>query len=371
MSAVIWFEPYHLGSAPTQEINRMDVLADKTIRTAPCPHCYVCGSPGHLLYNELKDRLFDASGIWSLRACTNDKCGLLWLDPMPIADDIHKAYETYYTHVNFAARRLSAPRRIARDLGEGYLARRYGYRDQTLSRWYRTLGWLMNLHPGAMANLDFSVFYLAAKNHGRLLEVGFGSGAMLQSMQGRGWVVEGVDVDPAAVKNASDKGLQVHLGKLEDLRLPANSYDAIAMSHVIEHVTEPSELLKECYRLLKPGGTVVVITPNIKSWGHRLYASNWLALDPPRHLHIFSSRSLCVLAQQSGIRIESLTTTIRDANGLFIASDAIRKTGKYQMGSQASSRLTYYWARALLHLEWLLMHFRRGYGEEIVLIGSK
>ena len=349
----------------------MDMQVDKTIRTAPCPHCYVCGSPGHMLYDGLKDRLFDASGSWNLRACANDKCGLVWLDPMPVEQDLHKAYQTYYTHTDHAVRQLSMARRLVRNIGEGYLSRRYGYNNERLPRWYWNVGGLMHLHPGAMANLDFSVFYLPAKSGGRLLEVGFGSGEMLRSMQGRGWQVEGVDVDPDAVKNATKKGLQVHLGKLEDLRLPSNCYDAIAMSHVIEHVPEPLNLLRECHRLLKPGGTLVAITPNIRSWGHRLYASDWLALDPPRHLHLFSAESLTELAERSGIRIGRLTTTVRDANGLFIASDSIRRTGSYQMGSVAKSRLTYYWARALLHAEWLLMKFRPGFGEELVLIGSK
>ena len=60
-----------------------------------------------MLYDGLKDRLFDASGSWNLRACANDKCGLVWLDPMPVEQDLHKAYQTYYTHTDHAVRQLS------------------------------------------------------------------------------------------------------------------------------------------------------------------------------------------------------------------------------------------------------------------------
>lgn len=103
-------------------------------------------------------------------------------------------------------------------------------------------------------------------------------------MQALGWQVEGVDFDPKGVRNAQAKGLTVHLGDLDRQGYPDDSFDAVAMSHVIEHVPDPSALLRECRRILKPGGRLVVLTPNVASWGHRLYGSDWRGLEPPRRM---------------------------------------------------------------------------------------
>src|SRR5206468_4239492 len=137
-------------------------------------------------------------------------------------------------------------------------------------------------------NFEFSVFYLPSMRDGRLLEIGVGSGQMLAAMRTHGWQVEGVDLDPAAVRNAQAKGLPVKLGTLEEQNYPDCSFDAIVMSHVIEHVPAPVSFLNECRRVLKPHGRLVLITPNSDSLGHRLYDRNWRGLEPPRHLHIFN-----------------------------------------------------------------------------------
>jgi hypothetical protein len=60
--------------------------------------CYLCGAEGHILYGNLRDRLFGAPGEWNLKKCPDAKCGLIWLDPMPVEADLHKVYENYYTH---------------------------------------------------------------------------------------------------------------------------------------------------------------------------------------------------------------------------------------------------------------------------------
>jgi hypothetical protein len=129
-------------------------------------------------------------------------------------------------------------------------------------------------------------------------------------------------------------------------------------------------LLKECQRVLAIDGSLVLVTPNIDSLAHRIFDSNWLALDPPRHLHLFSSKTLVQLAERAGLRVRSCRTTIRDANGLYIASKAIRHKGFHQMGAKAERGL-YYQARLFQLIEWGLKKFRPSLGEEIVLIASQ
>src|SRR6185503_20402485 len=80
------------------ESHLLDRQATDQIRSTPCPDCYLCGATGDVLYDSLKDRLFGAPGYWNIRICPNAACGLLWLDPMPVEEDLVKAYHSYYTH---------------------------------------------------------------------------------------------------------------------------------------------------------------------------------------------------------------------------------------------------------------------------------
>lgn len=339
------------------------------IRARPCPDCYLCGAQGKPLYQGLKDRLFGAPGEWNLKKCPNPECGLVWLDPMPLEEDISKAYQNYYTHQD---RYISNtwPRRVYRLAKEGYLVRKYGYYTESVATWKKFLGIFVYLDPGRRAALDASIMYLPAQPNGRLLEVGCGSGQMLKLMQDLGWRVEGVDFDPAAVENAQAKGLQVRLGTLESQVYPDDYFDAITMSHLIEHVHDPLQLLRECNRILRPGGSLVVVTPNGGSWGHKLFRDAWRGLEPPRHLHVFTIPSLYCLAEKAGFKKLRISTTIRGANGLFMASRSIQRTGKHVNGGP-QPRAVRIWARGMQLVEWAILKVKPDIGEEITLMGKK
>ena len=79
------------------------------IRSNPKTHCTLCRGEGKCLYSNLTDRLFGAPGEWNLKRCTNPGCGLVWLDPMPIEEDIGKAYQTSLLSKIAGTRRV-APR---------------------------------------------------------------------------------------------------------------------------------------------------------------------------------------------------------------------------------------------------------------------
>src|SRR6266403_183178 len=208
------------------------------IRSRPCPSCYICGTAGSPLYRSLKDRYWGAYGLWNLSKCRNRLCGLVWLDPIPIREDIAKAYQNYYTHWEPAAEgtKVGLVRRLIRDTKANYLAYAFGYGKRGLKSY---LGLVTCLAPLRRSSIEFEVMYLPFLPGGRLLEVGCGNGTMLKGMADLGWHVEGIDFDPAAVETCRRRGLEVHVGLLEDRCYPANSYDAVTMSHLIEHVYEP------------------------------------------------------------------------------------------------------------------------------------
>lgn len=289
---------------------------------------------------------------------------------MPLEEDIHAAYDHYYTHSDVQRGYGSLLFRLFTAAKRGYLARTYGYRREEVSIVQWLAGWLIQLHPGRRAVFDFNVMWLRPVDGGRLLDVGCGSGELLRFMQDLGWSAEGVDFDAEAAKNAAAKSVCVHVGSLESQKLTEGTFDAITMSHFIEHVHQPRRLIEECRRILKPGGYLVVVTPNSESLGHRLYRENWMHLDPPRHLHLFNKRTLRKLAEGEGFTVVEIFTSIRDAYGMFLGSHSIRRTGAYDMGAVQPLRLRL-WARAMEFAEWLATRIEVNAGEEVVLIARK
>src|SRR5262245_3389479 len=94
-------------------------LGGRTMRSRAAPTCYLCGALGRVLYQNLIDRTFNTPGAWTLKKCT--VCGLLWLDPLPLEEDISIAYQTYYTHNDYVSppsppMTASGPARLGRRL---------------------------------------------------------------------------------------------------------------------------------------------------------------------------------------------------------------------------------------------------------------
>jgi len=127
--------------------------------------------------------------------------------------------------------------------------------------------------------------------------VGCGNGAFLKTAQTLGWSVQGIEPDPAAVETARRAGLPVEQGLLVENTFAGRgeeetAFEAITLNHVLEHLHDPMRTLRLCYDLLRPGGVLWMATPNLASLGHRRYGPCWLHLDPPRHLVLFTPRSL-------------------------------------------------------------------------------
>jgi 2-polyprenyl-3-methyl-5-hydroxy-6-metoxy-1,4-benzoquinol methylase len=263
--------------------------------------CALCGNRGEVIHRHQRDRLFGAAGSWNFRRCADRGCGLIWLDPLPSAEELKAAYRSYYTHAQTHSERRGFLGKLLTKMEQEYWSAEFGYSRGRPSPG-RFLGQLLKLFPLRRRAADGAVRHLRAVPQGCLLDVGCGSGEWLLSMRKRGWKVFGTDFDQQAVDLAAGSGLDVRCGTLADLNFAPESFDAITLSHVIEHVPDPTGTLAECGRLLKPGGQLVIYTPNGASLSHRAFKGNWRGLEPPRHLQIFSAQSLRRVLEQAGFQ---------------------------------------------------------------------
>lgn len=335
---------------------------DKTVER---PNCSICNSKGILLYQDLSDKLFGVEGEWNLFKCTNKNCSTIWLNPAPIEQEIYKAYQKYYTHVDSNQRKKNTLRQAFVRIQESYLAHRYGY-PFTSPKFLR---FILFFSPIRKSATDFNVMYLPYLK-GILLDVGCGSGEFIYKMQSRGWNVTGIDTDIKAVQLAINKGLNVKTGNLFDQNFKSESFDAIVLSHFIEHVYDPKKIIIECMRLLKKGGKLVIATPNNKSLGHFVFRSNWRGLEPPRHINLFSISSLQNLVNQTGFKQISVFTIPRISKDIFINSNQIKSQRKIYNGFANSIQLKLL-ATAFTSIESFFSIFTSSLGEEIILIARK
>jgi len=287
------------------------------------PYCPLCGGGGSPLYQGLHDRRLGTPGVWSFFHC--EQCHVLWLNPRLRREDLYKAYANCETHT-LPDRQLGLIR-LQRAIAAAILSRSFGYHSRSCDDVPPGMIILGSLPP-LKEQVNYGLMFLPSSDRGLLLDVGCGNGSFLAFMRGLGWNVMGVEPDPEAARVAREHlGLQVIVGTLGETLLKENTFDAITMHHVIEHMLDPLYDLKRCFDLLKPGGKLAIVTPNIKSLGHVLFKESWFALDPPRHLILFSPEGLCRVVESIGFQVTYLSTTARGAGGIYTLSKQIRLHG--------------------------------------------
>jgi 2-polyprenyl-3-methyl-5-hydroxy-6-metoxy-1,4-benzoquinol methylase len=317
-----------------------------------------------VLHEGLTDRNFRcAPGTWRLQRC--EDCRSAYLDPRPTAGSVMRAYSSYYTHVDpgdaaaggGARGRL---KRLWRRSVSAHLDRRRGFRFGD--------GWepgarVVGLVPPLRAKAERKVRNLVGAPGGRVLDVGCGDSSFVIQMRDAGWQAEGIDPDERAVRLAQEAGLPVVLGNATREDLPEGPYDAITLSHVIEHLHDPLAAIEACASRLRPGGVLWVATPNLDGVGHRAYGRDWFHLDPPRHLVLFTRGSLTSLVRAAGlVDVEALTPPPASTQALT-ASAALRAGGDPLAPAVGRA------ARAGGLAADLTSVLRPGLGEELVVVG--
>ena len=159
---------------------------------------------------------------------------------------------------------------------------------------------------------------------GRILDIGAGVGDFLQVAKNDGWQTIGIEPSDKAKTIAKSKGVFF----VEDLsQLENNSFDIITMWHVLEHVPDLENQIKELKRLLKPNGTVIIAVPNFKSHDALHYGKYWAAYDVPIHLWHFSKTAIKKLFAKEDLHLVKVLPMKFDAFYVSLLSEKY-KTGK-------------------------------------------
>jgi len=190
------------------------------------------------------------------------QCGLTYANPRPNEEEVLKAYQE-----------VVDPLYLREEMG----------RLLTFQR-----------HLGAVEDVIGP-----SQGEGRLLDVGCYIGLFLQAAHERGWEAWGVEPSRWAVEEGRRRGLTILEGALREILLDAESFDVVTLWDVAEHLLHPRATFAEIWRILKPGGWIVIQTLNIESWPARLLGPYWPWLME-MHLYYFSPRILARLLERVG-----------------------------------------------------------------------
>ncbi len=320
--------------------------------------CHICGSGDGVRLYEGSDKKFRGPGRFTYVRCR--PCGLVYLHPRPSDRELSRYYPDYVTPVSTTSG-SSSWERMRQRLKRMVAAEWYGYSGSPggTSRWlFRPLRKALTLPISPLLSQ-----VPRAQAGGRVLDIGCGSGGYLAFLASLGWTCVGIEPGPQSRAYAQDDlGLTVHAGPLTACALPEASFSVVTMWHVIEHLPDPLKTLREIHQLLKADGIVMLRTPNVDSFEARLFRGNWYGLDPPRHLYLFSPRTIRALLKRSGFAITRLRYEYHahdcSRSLLYLAEDR---------GRQSLRQIVARWNRSLELSLTALAPFRRLFGSGAIM----
>lgn len=111
-----------------------------------------------------------------------------------------------------------------------------------------------------------------------------------------------VGADPFISSDVNSNGITIFKRQVNEM---AGSFDLITLHHSLEHIPDQEAVLAAACRLLAPNGVILVRIPIVSSYSWRHYGTNWVEMDPPRHLYLHSKGSIQLLAEKAGLNLYS------------------------------------------------------------------
>ena len=200
------------------------------------------------------------------------------------------------------------------------------YEDDQLKHAYAAEGGESTYVSGDMDALPyvrdrFALMEQLAGGAGRILDIGAAQGAFLAFARSKGWSVAGLEFSAEGRAHASREfELNLQPKSVTEAAFEPNSFDAVNMSHVLEHVPDLEPTLFEIHRILRPGGLFCVEVPNEfddlfgRSREILLGRSREVYAVPTPHTYFFTPPTLRRLLCNFGFRIEHFATPRRNAS---------------------------------------------------------
>jgi SAM-dependent methyltransferase len=236
--------------------------------------CPVCRGQVDEVFGGLFDDRYGYPALFSLRKCRS--CGHRFVPAHFTHEELGDLYTSYYPRKNFDIDSFQPAREVA-----GFRAWLSGERGSAF-RWV----------PKNVAVLD----------------IGCGVGHTLAYHQARGCDAVGIEADDNVLAIAARYGLNIVRGVFDGSQFETSSFDYVTLDQVAEHVLDPVALMRGVHRVLKPGGWVVITTPNPDSLGARLFGRYWLNWHVPYHMQFYTKRSMKKLASAAGLRLAKAYT---------------------------------------------------------------
>ncbi len=213
--------------------------------------------------------------------CGEDNARFLWTKP-----------DARYVRCNSCSLVYENPRFTEQELVEFYSKKSYFIQESESS----TTSGYQNYYNQCTQGLREEYFDIveryARTKRGLYCDVGCGPGGVLKIAERRGWSAVGVEISSWAVTEGKKDGLNVIEGSLLDAKFPTDHFDALSMFDVLEHLATPKEYLKEIHRILKPGGVLVVETPNVDGFFARyVYKQDADLIKPRAHICLYGPKS--------------------------------------------------------------------------------
>ena len=234
--------------------------------------CNLCGSNLSDTFFKGKDIKYRKKGLFTVVKCK--KCGLLYSNPRPKQSVISSYYPDEYW-----------------DMGNnnGIMETKI---KKIVHRFINKISFKMTLPP---------------KTSGKVLDIGCGDGKALLKLKEEGWDTYGVEIsDLAAEYVRNTYGLNIFTGIVEDAGFKDDFFDAIILSHVIEHLSDPKTTLTEVNRILKNEGILVISAPNANSFEVKHFKKYWIGWDLPRHFYHFTPNTITSLLNKVGFDVVNI-----------------------------------------------------------------
>ena len=142
----------------------------------------------------------------------------------------------------------------------------------------------------------------------RYLDVGCSTGFVVEAARNAGWDAIGLDLNPSAIEFGRARGLDLRTASLEDEVFDAESFAAVSLFDVLEHLHDPVRTLRRCARLLRPGGIVFLYVPNYDSASRLLMGKDAHFIWPTHHLNYYTPATIRDLMAREGLTTVYLAT---------------------------------------------------------------